>query len=72
MTSSIIRRNLHSFIENADQSELKKIYSFVEDELAGPSNSFWEDEKFVKELEKRSNEIKTGKVKGITWEKIKK
>ena len=72
MTTSIIRNKLHSFIEKANIKELKKIYAFLEKDLDQTLDSIWEDEEFVKELEKRSNEIKTGKVKGIKWEEIKK
>jgi hypothetical protein len=72
MTTSIIRNKLHSFIEKADTKELKKIYAFLEEELDQTLDSIWTDEEFVKELEKRSDEIKSGKVKGIQWEEIKK
>ncbi len=72
MTTSIIRNKLHSFIEKADTKELKKIYAFMEEELDQTLDSIWTDEEFVKELEKRSDEIKSGKVKGIKWEEIKK
>lgn len=43
----------------------------MEEDLEQSQDSIWEDEKFVKELEKRSKEIKSGKVKGITWEEVK-
>ena len=72
MTTSIIRNKLHSFIEKADTKELKKIYAFLEEDFDLTSDSIWDDKEFVKELEKRSNEIKTGKVKGIKWDEIKK
>jgi len=71
MTTSIIKNKLHHFIENADLKELKKVYSFLEDELEQSLDSIWENNDFVKELERRSDEIKSGKVKGISWERIK-
>ena len=71
MTTSIIKNKLHNFIKNADPKALREIYTFLEEKLEKPLNSIWEDENFLKELEKRSNEIKSGKVKGIKWEEVK-
>lgn len=71
MTISIIRNKLHDFIEKADINELKKVFSFVENEFE-PSLDPWKDDEFLKELEKRSDEIKTGKVQGVSWDQIRK
>jgi hypothetical protein len=71
MTISIIRNKLHDFIEKADINELKKVFSFVENEFE-QSLDPWKDDEFLKELEKRSDEIKTGKVQGVSWDQIRK
>lgn len=71
MTTTIIRKRLHDFIENADINELKKVFSFVEHEFEQALHSIWKDDEFLKELEKRSDEIKTGKVQGVSWDQIK-
>ena len=71
MTKSILQNKLHHFIDNADVKKLKKMFSFVEDELEESLDLMWNDDDFVKELEKRSDEIKTGKVRGVSWDEIK-
>jgi hypothetical protein len=71
MTISIIRNKLHDFIEKADINELKKVFSFVENEFE-QSLDPWKDDEFLKELEKRSDEIKIGKVQGVSWDQIRK
>jgi hypothetical protein len=70
MTTSIIKNKLHDFIERADINELKKVFSFVEHEFEQSLHSIWEDGEFLKDLEKRSEEIKTGKVQGVSWDQI--
>jgi len=31
----------------------------------------WDDEEFVKEMDKRIEELESGKVKGYTWDEVK-
>ena len=34
-------------------------------------DDIWEDESFVKELDRRTKELESGKVKGYSWEEVK-
>jgi putative addiction module component (TIGR02574 family) len=43
----------------------------VEDEI-NESADWTKDEKFIAQLERRSEDYKSGKVKGVPWEEVKK
>jgi putative addiction module component len=47
---------------------LSVVRAFAEDE---PGIDVWQDETFVKELDKRTRELETGKVKGYSWDEVK-
>ncbi len=38
----------------------------------GTNEDLWEDEDFVKELDRRTQELESGKVKGYSWDEVKK
>ncbi len=69
MTTTEIRNILHQFIDTAQDKKIKAIYTVVEAEIE--RGSHWEDEAFVTEMNKRSAELESGKVKGYTWEQVK-
>jgi hypothetical protein len=56
---------------------LNEVKSFMEDFKAKykrertKAQNHWQDENFIAELEKRSDDYKSGKVKGISWEESK-
>ena len=70
MTAAAIRQKLYEYIRVADEKKVRAFFTLVEDEI----NDFdWKnDDQFLTELAKRSDEYKTGKVKGIPWEDVKK
>lgn len=53
----------------ADGRKVKAIYTMIEAEIQGASD-IWTDE-FLDELNKRSADLESGKVKGYTWEEVK-
>jgi len=70
MTTSTKRKKLHEMIDIADEGQLEVIYSFVDHEM-GEKYDPWTDEEFLKEIKRRLDEFESGKVKGISWEEVK-
>ena len=71
MTTAVIREKLHDFINTADDLQVEAIYSIFEDKLTQKHNH-WEDKEFIAELDKRIEDFESGKVKGVSWEEVKK
>jgi len=69
MTTTVIREKLHDLINTADDEHVKAVYSIFEDQL-GEKYDHWDDENFVKEIEKRIDDFESGKVKGTLWEEV--
>jgi hypothetical protein len=70
MTSTAIRQKLYDYIRVAEDKKIKAIYTMLENEIE-ESFDYWNDKDFVKEIEKRSEDYKTGKIKGMAWEDAK-
>lgn len=74
MKSEELKKKLHQYIDNASDKELINILSFVEEEpepyVVKNKYDHWQDEEFVKEMDRRMEEIDSGKVKGIPWEEV--
>lgn len=70
MTSVAIRKKLHRYIDRAKDKNVKAIYSIVEDVLL-EDEKIWTRE-FVREQEKRADELENGKIKAKSWNLIKK
>jgi len=67
MTTANIRQKLYDYIRVAEDKKVKAIYTMLEEEIE-ETYDYWNDKAFVDELNKRSSELKSGKVKGIKWE----
>jgi PleD family two-component response regulator len=70
MTTTVIREKLHDYIDRADDTKIKVLYSMMKIDFEKKVNS-WEDEDFLDELDRRKAEFESGKVRGSTWEEIK-
>ncbi len=70
MTTALIRQRLYEYIRVADEKKVKAIFTMVEDELE--DHDWTKDKAFLAELDRRSADLKSGKVKGIPWEDAKK
>ncbi len=69
MQTEIIKKRLHDFIESAEDVKLHAIYTLLEEQI---EQNEWEyTDEFKAELDKRSREYKSGKVKGVDWEEAK-
>jgi len=70
MTTAVIRKKLHGFIETADDKQVEAVYSIFEDQIAEKYDA-WEDEEFLEELKDRLDDIENGKDDGLSWEEVK-
>jgi putative addiction module component (TIGR02574 family) len=65
----VLRVELHYYIDNTSDTELEGIYTFINSKAE--TYKWWEDEDLMAELERRSNDLKSGKDKGVSWEESK-
>lgn len=70
MTTAAIREKLHDYINIADDKKVEAIYTMVENEIM-ENLDLWEDEEFLNELDRRMEELQSGKVKGVTLDELK-
>lgn len=70
MNTATIRQKLYDYIKVADDKKVKAIYTIIESEISEMTN-WWNDEKFIEELDKRSADLKSGKDKGVNWLELK-
>ncbi len=68
MTATAIRQRLHEYIRFADEKKVKAIYTMIEEEV-NEKRDIWTKE-FVRELDRRSKEMESGKVKGKSSEEV--
>lgn len=62
-----IRERLHHYIETAQTKKVKAIYAMVEDELE-EVHDYWNDPKFLSELNRRRENYLSGKAKVYSLE----
>jgi putative addiction module component (TIGR02574 family) len=71
MNTTAIRQKLYDYIRVAEDKKAKAIYTMVEEEI-NDAYDWSSDPAFIAELDRRSAEYKSGKVKGVPWEEVKK
>jgi putative addiction module component (TIGR02574 family) len=71
MNTTAIRQKLYDYIRVAEDKKVKAIYTMVEEEI-NEAYDWSSDPAFIAELDKRSAEYKSGKVKGVSWEEARK
>jgi hypothetical protein len=69
MKTAEIKQQLHDYIEAIDSKKLKAIYTVVEEDIRLHADK-WDDEEFVKELDRRSAEMDKSTVHTSTWEQV--
>ena len=76
MTILEMRTKLHEFIDLADDNTIVALYDFVQTELnedsSEVSGDHWEDEEFLKELDRRTADFESGRDLGVPWEEVQK
>jgi putative addiction module component (TIGR02574 family) len=65
-----IRQKLYDYIRVAEDRKVKAIYIMLEEEIE-EAYDYWNDKNFVAELDRRTDDYKTGKVKAVSWEDAK-
>lgn len=74
MKAKDIKQKLIEYINQASSKQLEEMLSFVEEDAVNydveTESAPWDDEEFVKEMDRRMEEIDSGKVKGIHWEEV--
>jgi hypothetical protein len=71
MTTTLIRKKLISYLENADEKKVKVVYTIFEDEI-NKDNSFKLSKEHLKILDSEKQKHLSGKSKSYTWEAAKK
>jgi putative addiction module component (TIGR02574 family) len=70
MDTLTIRQKLYEYIKVADDDKVEAIYTIIKDDVSIPYE-WWNDDKLVAELDRRSADLKSGKDKGVAWEEVK-
>ena len=74
MKKKKIKEKLHAYIDNAKARQLKNILSMVEEDseiyIVKKKYDHWDDPEFVKEMDRRMEEMDSGKVPGIPAEEV--
>ncbi len=68
MTYEAVKEKLYWYIEHADQNKVMAIYTLLNEEIESGSEY---DEATLKELERRRDDMLSGKAKTYTFEEIK-
>ena len=68
MSTADIRHKLHEYIRFANDKKVKAIYVILENEIE-EKHDIWTKE-FTDEMERRANDLESGKVKGISHEEF--
>jgi hypothetical protein len=66
MDTVVIRAELHDFINHADDKALEAIYTVVNE--SEKLHEWWKDRELVAELNRRYDDLRSGKDKGMTLE----
>ncbi len=65
----IIREKLYNFIRFADDKKVKALYTIFEKDLL-VKDSPWNEESFIKELERRTSEYEKNPKMSSSWEEV--
>ncbi len=70
MTTITKKQKLFDFIRDANEDELDSLYAIVRSKN-NYSKSILEDDLLLAEINERAKDLKSGNVKGISWEEVK-
>jgi hypothetical protein len=72
MTTTAIRKQLHNYIDEGDDSKIKAIYALVKDDINTKKETadHWNDPTFVSEIERRLKDIDAGTATGKSWNEV--
>ena len=66
-----IDKKIAHYVEQLNAKQ-KKVVLSVAKAFAEEGNDVWEDKDFVKEIHRRTKDLETGKIKGYSWDEVKK
>ncbi len=69
MSNAAIRHKLYDYIRMANDKKLNAIYNLLENEIE-QTNKWWEDKKFMQELDNRYHALEDGSDKGFSVEQL--
>lgn len=64
----MMRKQAKKYLDGADDKVVRMVYAMLETDA---QQDLWDDKEFVTEIERRTTEMQSGKVKGYTWEEVK-
>ena len=67
MTTAVLRKKIHGCLDEIDEKHLKAIYSYLKDFT---SEEYEIDEEEKRLLDSRRQDLKSGKVKGLSLEEV--
>ena len=63
-------KEINHYLDRLNTQQKKVVLSVVKT-FAHEEEDWWDDESFVKEMDKRVEELESGKDKGLSWEEVK-
>ncbi|MFI5195864.1 MAG: addiction module protein [Chitinophagales bacterium] len=72
MNSIALDKKIANYVEQLNTKQKKAVLSVVKAFAEEGTVDIWEDEAFVKEIDRRTKELESGKVKGYSWDEVKK
>jgi len=71
MSTDAIRQQLYDYIRVAEDRKLYAIFTLLEKDIAEESADWHSDVSIVAEIDRPTEEYKSGHAKGIPWEALK-
>ena len=72
MNSVALDKKIANYVEQLNTKQKKAVLSVVKAFAEEGTVDIWEDEDFVNEMDRRTKELESGKVKGYSWDEVKK
>ncbi len=63
-------KEINYYLDHLNTKQKKVVLSVVKT-FANEEENWWDDESFVKEMDRRVEELESGKDKGLSWEEVK-
>jgi hypothetical protein len=63
-------KEINHYLDHLSTQQKKVVLNVVKT-FACEEEDWWDDESFVKEMDKRVEELESGKDKGLSWEEVK-
>jgi len=72
-SATALDKKIAGYVGQLNTKQKKVVLSVAKAFAEDISNEdIWEDPEFLKEMEERTNDLETGKVKGYSWDEVKK